>query len=558
MSSLSPFQLLPLHVVEIVVDHIAGSKRRIHAGHGSPEEQAELQMPLLWVCRNFRNVVYSRFCRDYELTLDGDKGTVDFARPSWPDSLEQASHQTQHLAKELQIELDIWNIYSGKSLDMLSRAPYDTLIFPLVRSLAFFFVSPSQRKPKLTVLKDMVVANIDAFVQRIRRMVPMASEIKVETGSYSHDVHPNLSHYFSSLVSQLYQHPGRVVRCSLNCAVPYWQQQELTRIIVQPSNLDYNTSESIMQLARQNALTLHTLDLALEVDDIACLIQDTNGGHVSYPRLHVLRLTVLSEANDEQLPTFADAEPFPALQHLRISDQYPFGDETPLRGNAATLESLDVCIGAESVETFNSHKVFTPASHPKLCSVKLELAHGLVSEKFGSDDACMRFILGIGSGAFVRTITSSDPDQGLSTALPLLHDCTSIQVLELPNTDVNFWDAIELIKALPVLSDLRTVAPQIGPIPTGTTLAKLPEYVLSNYAAINERLRCWNLNMTRGSRFVEMSRCALLMALICPSLDFVLPPPARHDSFMTQMRKLVATKAFAQHAQRLQRLLIDG
>ncbi|KAJ2433172.1 hypothetical protein GGF42_009446, partial [Coemansia sp. RSA 2424] len=280
-------------------------------------------------------------------------------------------------------------------------------------------------------------------------MVPMASEIKVETGSYSHDVHPNLSHYFSSLVSQLYQHPGRVIRCSLNCAVPFWQQQELTRIIVQPSNLDYNTSESIMQLARQNALTLHTLDLALEADDIACLIQDTNGGHVSYPRLRILRLTVLSEANDEQLPTFAGAVPFPALQHLRISDKYPFGDETPLRGNAATLESLDVCIGAESVETFNKRKAFTPTSHPKLCSVKVELAHGLVSEKFGSDDACMRFILGIGSNAFVRTITSSDPDHGLSTALLLLHDCTSIQVLELPNTDVNFWDAIELIKALP-------------------------------------------------------------------------------------------------------------
>ncbi|KAJ2013019.1 hypothetical protein GGI14_005573 [Coemansia sp. S680] len=557
MKTLSPFQLLPPHVVELVVNHIAGTRRRIYSGSDDPEEEAELQMPLLWVCHNFRVAVYSRFCRGYELCLNSGNGTVHSTRSSWPDCLEQADYQTQHLAKDLQIEVDIWSIYSGKSSELLSHAPNTDLVFPLVRSLTFFFVSSLKKKQKTTTSVQDIETNITALVQRVKRMVPMANEVKVETSAYSHDVHPSACPHFAGLVSQLYRLTDSVVRSSLNCTVPFWQQHDLVQSIIYSSYQDYNSSESVMQLVRRNASVLRTLDIALEASDITGLIRNDNDGYVCYPRLHRLNLKMLSNCTDSKRPTFTGAAPFPVLQRLQISDQYPFGDDTPFRDNAGTLENLKINIDAESVIAFNRCHVFTSDSHPKLQCVMLGLMPNLVSEHFGSDVACMRFVLDIAPNASVREIMGIDCDQGLSAALPLLHDHTRIQVLLLPNMDISLWDSITLVKSLPVLSDLRTMAPALGSIPTGTTLPKLSVYVLSTYGTINKRFRCWHLNMKRGGTPKDAARCVLLLALICPSFDFVLPPVARHAAFTSQMKKLIATNAFKQHEPRLQRLLSD-
>ncbi|KAJ2900455.1 hypothetical protein IWW38_000508 [Coemansia aciculifera] len=229
----------------------------------------------------------------------------------------------------------------------------------------------------------------------------------------------------------------------------------------------------------------------------------------------------------------------------------------PFRGNAASLESLYISICAKSVTALTKHRVFTPASHPRLNSVKIRLKHRLLSTHFDSDDECMRFILGIGPDAAVRNIYSIDPEQSLATALPPFYDCVCIQVPELPNTEICFWDAVELVKSLPILSDLHTLNLSMGPIPAGTTLNKLPEYVLSNYASISRRFRCWRLSTGKRSCYQEAARCALLMALICPSLDLVIPSFDMREPFVAEMERLIVSKGFNQYKQRLQRLLGD-
>ncbi|KAJ2492301.1 hypothetical protein IWW37_001613 [Coemansia sp. RSA 2050] len=542
----------------MVVDHIACTGFQVNDSSDDPEEQAELQMPLLWVCRNFRAIVYSHFCRSYELRLGSDMGVVESTRASWPSSLEQADYQTRHLAKDLQIEVDVWSIYSGKSSGLLSWLPGNDLVFPLVRSLSFYFVPQLRKKRKAATDIHSAEANISEFVKQVRRMAPLANNIKVETGSFSYDVHPSSCHHFTSLVSQLYRLDNRVVRSSLSCTVPFWEQHDLLNSVTYSGPQDYNANESILQLVRRNAPVLQALDMSLEASDIPGLVRDTSGdGYVCYPRLHKLNLTMLSSCTDTQRPKFTGATPFPVLQWLQISDEYPFGDDTPFRNNAATLEVLKINIDTEAVATFSRCNLFTTISHPKLQCVMTGLLPGLVQGCFGSGDACMRFILDMAPNASVREIVSIESDQGLSAALPLLHDYTRIQVLELPNTYVTLWDTIALAKSLPFLWDLRTMAPTLGTIPTGTTLLKLPMHVLSTYGTTNERFRCWNLNTTQSGIPKDTARCVLLLALICPSLDFVIPPISRHASFAFQLKKLLATSGFKQHKPRLQRLLTD-
>ncbi|KAJ2900454.1 hypothetical protein IWW38_000507 [Coemansia aciculifera] len=230
----------------MVVDHVVDFRPRTHSELDYDEEE-DLLTPLLWVCHNFRTVVYSRICRRYELSIHGDYSELNCERLSWPASLDQADYQTRHLVKELDIELDVWSVYSGKSLRTLLSYPYNDLAFPLARSLRFVFVMAPRTKIKPSAFKNAEI-NIGAFVQQVERMVPMASDIKVETNIYSHGVHPSISHHFASLVSQLCQRSNHAVRCSLYCSVPCWQQSELTRAIVHDDHHNYTPNESTMQL----------------------------------------------------------------------------------------------------------------------------------------------------------------------------------------------------------------------------------------------------------------------------------------------------------------------
>ncbi|KAJ2748566.1 hypothetical protein GGI19_006061, partial [Coemansia pectinata] len=81
--------------------------------------------------------------------------------------------------------------------------------------------------------------------------------------------------------------------------------------------------------------------------------------------------------------------------------------------------------------------------------------------------------------------------EDLSPVLSILNDYTNIQALSFPAAHLSFWEAVTLIKSLPLLSDLCTGNPALGEIPQGATEADLPEYVRSTYAPMGKRFRCW-------------------------------------------------------------------
>ncbi|KAJ2576993.1 hypothetical protein GGH95_003579, partial [Coemansia sp. RSA 1836] len=132
MPTLSAFQLLPPHVVKIIVDHVAGCSRlRYDRIANDSDEYKLLQMPLLWVCHNFRAFICARFCGKCELQLDEGRDRYVDSRPSWPLCLRKPDYPTPHLATDLYLNLSIWSIYTGTALQQLSSAPYEDCAFPL-------------------------------------------------------------------------------------------------------------------------------------------------------------------------------------------------------------------------------------------------------------------------------------------------------------------------------------------------------------------------------------------------------------------------------------------
>ncbi|KAJ2115616.1 hypothetical protein IW146_002174 [Coemansia sp. RSA 922] len=563
MQSLSPFQTLPHHVAQMVVDYVASSSRQLFSGISiGSQRYMELQIPLLWVCRNFRTIVYSRFSRRYEMHFKRSMDGEDVTLTSWPLRFKGYYSPTQHLAKELVLEFDVWGVYIGKALEMLNSALRDEYTFPATRLLEIRFSrAPIQRQRKDMAADPLwVQANINAFVQRIKQVVPMVNEIKVGSRFYGSDLPPATIQCFGGLVTQLYQLANRISFSSYN-GLPLIELQ--LDMIGELVHIDYKVSldnhRQILELARRNALTLQSLTIVSEAGvDMSGLIRDAEGTFTEYLRLQTLKLTWIADVTVSHRLIFKGALPFPKLRRLQVTQDTPFGDDILFRGNSATLEFLLINVDRTVVDILGRHRVFTPTSHPKLQCVKV--GHFSSTADPVVDVAnYMQFVLSIAPGAPVREIRDGLAGPDLHTALSLLREHVALQVLAFPKLCLSLWDVIALIKALPLLSDLHTLPPYLGEIPDGKSQDELFSYVYSTFAPMGKRFRCWRVGYSWGPNPEEAVKCVRLLTLACPNFSHVVPSIS--DSMRTTLPS-VATNAsssndFDDYTTRVQHLLTD-
>ncbi|KAJ2057351.1 hypothetical protein GGI17_005692 [Coemansia sp. S146] len=348
-------------------------------------------------------------------------------------------YPTHHLAKELEIELEEKDIYSGNALKTLSLAPYDGCAFPLARKVTIMLISVEDfiRHNDGPTNEPRTEANIGAF---------LADRI-----GYAHvdDITVPVELRLSKINDLVH------IKCTVESVVGNIFQ--------------------FIQLARQNS-------------PMFC------GGS--------------SESAVSQRLSIKDAIPFPSLQCLRLKLDHPFDDDVLFGGNSATLECLEVGLGRTTIDMLRSFNVFTPTSHPRLQCVKI----GHYGEL----------------------------------------------VLSLPRTALTLWDAVTLVKSLPLLSDLYTSPPSIGQLPAGVTLAGLLAFIRANYAPMNARFRCWYLKFHMFGEDDQVVICVLVMALACPNFDYAVPSIGGRRSFMELLGKPIATDGFKRYAARLRRLLFNG
>ncbi|KAJ2907275.1 hypothetical protein GGI21_003933 [Coemansia aciculifera] len=340
-------------------------------------------------------------------------------------------------------------------------------------------------------------------------------------------------------------------------------QEPITHGIYHLVDLSFHGSSRksrFMILTRQNALTLQSLDIDVHtVRDVTGLVQDDSGDFVQYPRLLTLQLkSHLITDSTLQLLKFDGAVPFPNLQHLQILGTHPFDDDTLFRSNASVLESLTIPMNIATAKILRRHDVFTATSHPRLKNVNIKLTCQLIPWYFANLADCTRFILSIGSAAPVRTI-GNYLDGVLRTTFDLaaIGEFKWIRVLSLPKLYGQFWDFVALIKSLPSLSSLDTGTPFLHDFPLGESLATLPAYVISTYALLSERFRCWRFNCTWNTDYDQAARCVLLLALVCPNFDYVSSLGKNMRRFEGTLIQLISADEYKSYASRLSRLRLQ-
>ncbi|KAJ2872762.1 hypothetical protein GGH93_003773 [Coemansia aciculifera] len=268
----------------------------------------------------------------------------------------------------------------------------------------------------------------------------MASKIRIRLHNFGR-VPEISSFYFGRLVSQPFQFAIRIeYEHSSETIVTMELQPDVIRNLVLIRYCCKNSVMLVVQLARQSALTLQSIDIDSEQDiDIAGLVQDGNNSYMTYPHMIILKL-----------------------------------DDTFFRGSTASLEYLELWMDNSTVSMLRRLNVFTPSSHPRMLCVKAGDLDGVLPDTFATAAEAMRFYLSVAPGACVREIKGVL--SGANTVLPFLPsfgDYSCVQVLSLPFIPLTLWNVVDLIKSLPLLLDLYTKYPSIGELPTGVTLTEL-------------------------------------------------------------------------------------
>ncbi|KAJ2261400.1 hypothetical protein GGI01_002310 [Coemansia sp. RSA 376] len=547
MTSLSIFQLLPAHIVRLIVQVIRVSDNVKH-------------QQLFWVCDNFRTVVYSLYSQSYELKLSDPTceagAIVNTKQCPWVLCRHYSGCPSCDLAKDLSIHVELECIYSGKALEILSRAPYKDCVFPLVRrvSLTCNMIQMVDIDKYASIAPD----NIATFVQRLRQMAPGAHEFNL--AALTHSNWPeNTVGYFGSMVNQILQHSSRFKNSFVGYRPPVALDFDGTCHL---THIDYALDmgrEQCFQLARQCAPMLQSLRLWSNVHkyeeylDLSRLIRGDDGNCVVYS--HLQKLILDNDLTMLQRPVLGTFVAFPALRHLSIRNEYPFGDDTLFRGNAETLEYLRMHIHMSTSMILRELKVFTPFSHPKLRYVVTPGHSGFSANPVAANAEFLRFVLGIGTNVSVRVIDGVSHNQNIPSLLQKLGEQQSLQILTLNGLRFSLLDIISLIKSLPLLSDLRTGLPKLDSHLAGVPKAQLIETLCNSHAPMGRRLRLWGIGV-RSQPMEEAAECTMLLALLCPSLDRVDIPSGQVEAYEVCVRDRIATPPFNQHEQRLQRLLL--
>lgn len=140
MSSISSLQCLHLLIIERIVYHVSSCSRLLFNGNNIDHNDCpDLPIPFLSVCHSFRYIVYSQYCNELSLFFYfGISGRKTTRWIYWPCSLGDFEQGAFHLVKKLNILVDIDYVFSGKALDVLSRAPFDGFVLPRVRKAIFY------------------------------------------------------------------------------------------------------------------------------------------------------------------------------------------------------------------------------------------------------------------------------------------------------------------------------------------------------------------------------------------------------------------------------------
>ncbi|KAJ2780100.1 hypothetical protein H4R18_003643 [Coemansia javaensis] len=512
-----PLQHLPPHIIHTIVGYV--TERPNCTEFANPEHMSRVAAvfrPLLQISRTWRAAALSMACVRAYCAL-GARISLYYS-PDKTNLIIPASRDCDYgqYARSVEIELDFKSVADGSLLRRLAGADALFMYFPSARTLDMTVTIPFGDYSRVRGSER----NFDWLAAYLARAIPCVSKTSlkiVDNASDDEDVHPArmrpLLRYMHSVGSSV--NVTLLDESSISIADVFACDARLSAL---NCRWDEHWAETA-SIMHANAGTLRLLDISYyHYAGIERLLVDGWGRHMVYPALATLFLKADCEDTPAPIPPLEGAVPFPALEDLFMDMDYPFSDDTPVRGNGHSMRKAMLQLSAGAIRRLGSRSVLAKGG---LRSLRTLTLFGSQATDQDSD-----------GGAFTRLYQTALPsvlhlclpDDSIACRKFLAFVPERTKPLDLRSLVLNIRGfsltrLIALLQSLPALERILCLPPVLDDEITEASVCKEASRLRSRYRPLSRRLKRIIIRDLYLAPGWAAGAFVLILADLCPHLD---------------------------------------
>ncbi|KAJ2850557.1 hypothetical protein IWW36_001807 [Coemansia brasiliensis] len=498
---------------------------------------------LLHICRSWREVSVPMMFSACDATVNSEPTFAYRAVGSNPCIISHIEPHYNSYVKDIRLKINYQSIANGTAMKQL-RSQQQQLHFPNARHVevkTVFF--EEETAINNAVDADTAMTNISEFISFIHQTLPNISSINVciaDGFQEDGDIH-------SEALRALLDVFVGSKRLSTEIDI-----QETQRLAVVKSCQAYNMLTSLAcrwdmenrlhigKLIHTNARSLLTLKIRFHTcSDFRLLVVDSSGNPVVYPYLTRLVLSKDPDVVMETMPVIEHQAPFPRLEFLQITFDYPFSDDLPFRSNGSTLQFLCILLDHRIIRQLSNcgafdktrervldHLVIGSSNHGSLQTQNLKpIYRGFYSRVL----PYVRYFF----------IHSSEDAYLMLQSLPatsVRYD--NLQLLSMLHTRISFSQIVHILYTFPSLKTLICKYADMGDDFRDMSIQQVAAILRSKYSPLSTSLQCLYIYDFDSNSVNMMAASVLMLADQCPHLNMVKFPKHREDRALNVLLRL--------------------
>ncbi|KAJ1722183.1 hypothetical protein LPJ61_005957 [Coemansia biformis] len=286
----------------------------------------------------------------------------------WISSIKSVDECGGHkYARYAHLQLPFYAIVGGKLPELLSEYQRP---FPMVTTV-WLKIHKGAASGNVSELLDGAKEAIIEFKRTVSRLFPNATTFGVTSsivfGRDESHMEPYAGRLFSEFLRggegiQYFSADNNIVDSGLATAAT-----GLTHI----TYAECSSVQTFVELIRNNSPTLQSLYIeAIDPQLLARLVQLPNMDTVEYPELTRLTVGCADRMAVVGRSTLVGS-PFPRLQHLSLTQAYPFTNDVVFRGNYQRLEHLSLHLDTSDILILNGYGTFAKGRFPNVNHMEL-------------------------------------------------------------------------------------------------------------------------------------------------------------------------------------------
>ncbi|KAJ1719188.1 hypothetical protein LPJ53_006004 [Coemansia erecta] len=442
-------------------------------------------------------------------------------------------------------------IHNGFLLERLNSPPYSELVYPSAVTLQLVFCD-CHECDCIDKSEDEEIPK--KYAEAFKRMLPNVHTVLIESKPNFNVMDDRVGSAYEMLPGILAGTQSSMFSMFDSGFVEFVEPGAFNTLTHLAFGGDID-DDRIVSLVHENAQTLQILEMMHILNgDVAELLQSSDGGEQVFPVLRKLHLRRQPEGQTPRRVESTETAVFPSLKWLCIDMEYPFVDDTFFRGNAESLEYLEMQIDQPCLDVLADTGVFSDKRRQKLEHLLLHPAQSNGADVVLPELHIPTFLNGMAQRPYRLCIEGFDVREELMRSLCQTPSVKNLRVVNMFSTKFTLSEVVAVLGQLPLVSELGLQhAAGLGADFDGIAIEDLPLYVREKYSHLAPYL--WSLNQKYNDEQLGVETFAIramLMMALCPNLTRVIAPKSIKTEYHEVVRREMAKPHFEEYADRME------